>query len=98
MVIRVDYEAKVILVTIQKIFSPSYENIISILTLVTTAFLSRYKIPQFIKNLRPVSTGIILIFALVRTAFFGLYKMVFLEISQNSQENTCARASGLQLY
>ena len=25
-------------------------------------------------------------------------KKVFLEISQNSQENTCARASGLQLY
>ena len=25
-------------------------------------------------------------------------KKVFLKISQNSQENTCARASGLQLY
>ena len=25
-------------------------------------------------------------------------KKVFLEISQNSQENTCARVSGLQLY
>ena len=27
-----------------------------------------------------------------------LCKKVFLEISQNSQENTCARAWGLQLY
>ena len=27
-----------------------------------------------------------------------LWKEVFLEISQNSQESTCARVSGVQLY
>ena len=72
MVIRVDYETKVILVAIQySFFLSSYKIVILVFALVRKDFLSIYKI-------------IILIFALLRTAFFSLYKMVD---SENSSDN-----------